>query len=917
MQKKLLNLGLKLAALSFVAVTGALVTAPPAHAAWNAGHIIDDSVFNNTGSMSVQDIQNFLNSKVPTCDTNHPANPAYSQGANPPWTCLKNYNEGGRSAAQIIYDAGQQYSINPQVLLVTLQKENGLITDDWPYPWQYKTAMGFGCPDGAPCDSQWFGFTNQVNQGARHLRNFQIQTAGWTIPHRPGVNFVKYSPDQPRCSGTNVNIVNGATAALYSYTPYQPNAAALSTKYGTGDSCSAYGNRNFYNYFSDWFGSPTVPQVSVIQKEGGDKLYISEAGGDKRWIPSPDVLNAWGLNTKPIQVVSADYFNSLPELPAISRLGSTSYAVYYMDAGTRHWVTSNEIGAVWGLNANSAVRVADFSIEAIPESDPLSRFSQSTDTSDGRVWMMDVGTKHYVPTQAVLNDWGLISISKISSAYLATKTTGGDATTTVKAGDTSYKVAGGRQYKLSPAIASAWGITSPLTVTGEVMRFLPESNGTQFVQAAGDGKVYLIESNTLHYIADPETLANWGGNTGQGITVVPAAFLSSFTIGAPAPATLVQDSVGRVYVIDGKKHYVGDASMLNAWGGSSPSIPTYSTSFLDLMSEGAAAGYINQAQGDGRVFVMENGRKLYIPDGQTLGAWGYPNKFALNSISPNLANKLTDGGIAKRLISNGGDTAVLDGGTRHSVAAALYESWGVSAPIAVSAETLSRFTDTGAAAAIGKLGNEYYIMNNGNKIRLAGLADAYGIPGAAVTNLQSEVFPNNGIAMYLAQSTDPSDGRVFFINQGAKQYIDTVGKLNTLGFITSGVGITRITPASLATIPTNNAALNPLLMKTSSSGIALEVGSGFLAFPDSATLSAWSTGITPVTVSSATFDTFRIAGIAPRLITGSDGKVYFVESGTKRWITNPNTLNNNYRQYQLTRLPDYTLELLPTSSNIN
>lgn len=253
MRKKLLNITLKLAAFAILALGSSVMAAPATHA-WDAGRIIDDSVFNNSGSMSVQDIQNFLNSKVPTCDTYHAPDTRYSQGANPPWTCLKNYNEGGRSAAQIIYDAAQQYSINPQVILVTLQKENGLITDTWPYPWQYKTAMGFGCPDGAPCDAQWFGFTNQVNQGARHLRNFQIQTPGWTIPHRPGVNFIQYNPNSG-CGGSNVNIVNGATSALYSYTPYQPNAAALATKYGTGDGCSAYGNRNFYNYFTDWFGN--------------------------------------------------------------------------------------------------------------------------------------------------------------------------------------------------------------------------------------------------------------------------------------------------------------------------------------------------------------------------------------------------------------------------------------------------------------------------------------------------------------------------------------------------------------------------------------------------------------------------------------------------------------------------------------
>ena len=222
-------------------------------AGFDAGRIIDDGMFNNKGSMSVSDIQNFLNSKVPVCDTNHPPGSG-SQGEQPPWTCLKDFSEGGKSAAQIIWEQAQAYNINPQVLLVTLQKENGLITDTWPYDWQYRTAMGFGCPDGAPCDAQWFGFTNQITQAAKHFRNFYDQNPNWYIPYRPGVNYIKWHPNSA-CGGSNVNIVNRATAALYSYTPYQPNQAALNNLYGTGDGCSSYGNRNFWRDFNNWFGT--------------------------------------------------------------------------------------------------------------------------------------------------------------------------------------------------------------------------------------------------------------------------------------------------------------------------------------------------------------------------------------------------------------------------------------------------------------------------------------------------------------------------------------------------------------------------------------------------------------------------------------------------------------------------------------
>lgn len=71
-----------------------------------------------------------------------------------------------------------------------------------------------------------------------------------------------YHPDSDRCGGASVTIASAATAALYYYTPYQPNAAALANLYGTGDSCSSYGNRNFWRMYSDWFGDPASPWSS-------------------------------------------------------------------------------------------------------------------------------------------------------------------------------------------------------------------------------------------------------------------------------------------------------------------------------------------------------------------------------------------------------------------------------------------------------------------------------------------------------------------------------------------------------------------------------------------------------------------------------------------------------------------------------
>lgn len=252
-----------------------------AHAdTFNPGLIMSDSVFTDASSLTTTQIQQFLNSKVPSCDTQgtlsytfngvtmtgaqwaqywygpsstHP-NAAW---ASPPFTCLKDYSENGVGSAQIIYNAAQQYGISPKVLIILLQKEQGLVTDTWPTGGEYQSATGYGCPDTSVCNSQYYGLTNQINNAAYMFRSIVNASPTWYTPYVLGNNYILYNPNTS-CGGSTVNIQNRATQALYNYTPYQPNAAALAAGFGSAPPCGAYGNRNFFLYYTSWFGSTTA-----------------------------------------------------------------------------------------------------------------------------------------------------------------------------------------------------------------------------------------------------------------------------------------------------------------------------------------------------------------------------------------------------------------------------------------------------------------------------------------------------------------------------------------------------------------------------------------------------------------------------------------------------------------------------------
>jgi len=256
---------------ALVIVAGGIVAVPASPATalsgadFNPGLIISDEVFFNANTMTRDQIQAFLDAKGGTCQSGYTCLADYTQTTftrAADSTCASYTGAANETAASIIFKVAKACGINPQVLLVTLQKEMSLITRTSPTSWSYKIAMGYGCPDTAPCDERFYGFYNQVYLAGRQLVRYGEfpDYYNW-FPIGVATN-VRYHPKEA-CGTKRVTIQSRATAALYYYTPYTPNAAALANLTSTGDACSSYGNRNFWRFFNAWFGSPVLPQTHI------------------------------------------------------------------------------------------------------------------------------------------------------------------------------------------------------------------------------------------------------------------------------------------------------------------------------------------------------------------------------------------------------------------------------------------------------------------------------------------------------------------------------------------------------------------------------------------------------------------------------------------------------------------------------
>jgi putative cell wall-binding protein len=311
----------------------ALTPSAPAQALsgndFHAGYIITDYAFYNGNAMSQAQIQSFLNSKIGTCGNTScltvlkmdtPTKAISTSRDNPSIVYCNAYTGAkAESAAAIIFKVQKACGISAKAILVTLQKEVGLITNAAPASWRLERAMGFGCPDhtGGTCSSLYYGFFNQVYAAARQLKIYKAWPDYFNF--RPGVRTIAYNPDAKVgtmvCGSSAVTIANYATAGLYNYTPYQPNAAALRNLSGTGDACSSYGNRNFWVYYNNWFGSPTTLALAGVS--------IGRIGGADRYATAVAISKAAYKDVAPVVYVTTgqNYPDALSAAPAAAKQG--------------------------------------------------------------------------------------------------------------------------------------------------------------------------------------------------------------------------------------------------------------------------------------------------------------------------------------------------------------------------------------------------------------------------------------------------------------------------------------------------------------------------------------------------------------------------------------------------------------------
>ena len=650
-----------LASIVLAAPLLAAVEAPQSASAadpalWNPGYIISDAIFYDGGAMSGDAVQGFLQQRVSSCISGYTCLKDYAQ-ATPSMAadsyCARYAGSSRDRASDIIAKVGAACSINPKALLVLLEKEQSLVTSRSPSSGRYTSATGFSCPDTAPCDPAFSGFFYQVYYAARQFQRYAATPTQWN--YQAGrVNNILYNPNSA-CGASGVYIQNKATAALYIYTPYQPNAAALSNMYGTGDGCSSYGNRNFWRIFTDWFGSP-IEASSLMRTVDNSSVYLV-SGNVKYPVPSIAILSSLAPLGK-IGYVSQSYLDKFTTGHVVGRsLRGPDGSIYFYDSGMKLPFNSCTQAVNYGASCDPSgyVQLTEAQISSFVTGPVL---TSVLGTVEGSRYFIDKGTKAEIMdsnAQALAGIPAGINVlteNAVAHLPLANPVIRDGAFLTTRGTGATSLLSQGTRYPIQPGSESAVGVytrTSGSLSQASVAR-IPASTTPYSGLIAVAANRYVVAADGRYALT--------GGGLKASAQPVPVsqAFLDTFpSKGTIAPGTFIKSPTkADVYVT-----MPSDIRAIAGWNallsltppGQPVSITTISQTLVDSLTQGPVAldsGTMVRSPEEATVYLM-NG----VTDRIAFSSFYYPVEAGFSTLTFATGERLAAYPLNTQLMSFG------------------------------------------------------------------------------------------------------------------------------------------------------------------------------------------------------------------------------------------------------------------------
>ncbi len=309
----------------------------------------------------------------------------------------------------MIYRAAISHGINPQVLIVMIQKESSLVENPNPTPDEINKALGADCPDNGSCNPAFQGFEKQVSRGAELLQAYLFELAtngvtrsGWRIgvEKRAGAPRNKTNPNDSKWEYIDgkpvfVTPVNAATAALFTYNPWvgghtQPNGGYIGANY------------NFRLIWDRYFVLRRIyPDGALLRAKGSSTIWLIKNGNRHPFLSQ----SAFLANYDPRKVISvpADELERYERGPGIkfadfSLLQAPNGGVYLLADGKKRPITSRLVFRAIGFNPEEVIKVTWDDLAPYPTGEKITAASQRP---AGRLVQIAAGGIVYIDEQNV------------------------------------------------------------------------------------------------------------------------------------------------------------------------------------------------------------------------------------------------------------------------------------------------------------------------------------------------------------------------------------------------------------------------------------------------------------------------------------------------------------------------------------
>jgi hypothetical protein len=801
------------------AILASLVYSPnSASATFVSNRIMDDAIFDNVNSMTAGQIDNWLNVNFPnSCiSTNHGFTAPNPNGYSP----SAGFTYGPPvSAGQVIYNAGQAYGVNPQVLLTTLQKEEGLVKGDGPYgcgPLAISASVGYGCPDsgssynysnlspalyysnGIPLTSvsntcvntaSKAGFSQQLIRAAWLLKFGEQRSEGntgwavikgnWDNSDDPATCYGGPMTQgyRKRCSsdanpvyydgytvidGTSTHMDTGPTAAFYWYTPH------------------FHGNQNFVAIFNQWFGDTILPYA--FSAPGSNTIYMY-VDGFKVSVPAMGILQDYGVSPQSVQTLPQSTIDSIPS-PVLANDGIS------------------------------------------PSLNYIVKSSSDSDADGGSIYLITVGKKYQFKSMQQFNDFGYsqANIAYLPLSFLISFPGTSQLSNFVSSPYGSvFQVIGGQKklifdYSTYTSLNPSDILTpSSYFTVNTVPSGAPLSNREILVKRSNGEDVYLFDNNVYYSISTFDIYTCWGFDSALNTPVYRLPDNSYIpTISSTYPLSCFVRNGNSLSLMSRNQKYNVPATF-RLTRAQNDTADVISLSNKITTAPAALKQYIKPAQESG-VWFLTGGVKKLVPTFANYGLLGL-NSSQFDVVDSSVMSSITANGLklgSGKAVKTDNSAAVyvISGNSRLLYSTsddflAYKNDWN-------DIETYPASTLDADYPYSGTVVGKYYLDSTSSRTYLVDKYGCYYLDSPTVTSYgspttNSYVFPRldlsqcQNASIYVKQNDQPP---VYLISNGQKRVFTTWNAfLNYTNQSSPSPNIITLSQSTLATFP-NGQAIN-------------------------------------------------------------------------------------------------------------